>query len=312
MRLKPFRIFTVFHTTLDGYLGSLSINLQTYKLSGNRKQNMKTWTILLFIISLLCYHGYSQNTDNTIARKDTLPEKQRISFSETLKRINDRNRMIRSEILPAFLTSYGFVALGNGKLKTLDNRIKYEVWNEHPHQPDHIDDGLQYIPGFSVFVLNGLNLEGKNSLLDATRQYFISSFMMMVVVQSIKKISDKQRPDGSGTNSFPSGHTSTAFVGAEFLNQEYGNQSPWYSIVGYTMATAVGYLRIYNNAHWFRDVVTGAGIGIGVTKFVYWMYPWIKQKYFKKDKLRNTVVMPFYENGVGGLSLSHSFQTQSH
>jgi hypothetical protein len=197
-----------------------------------------------------------------------------------------RPPLAQSMIIPISFTAYGFVALNNNKLHEIDNHIKDEVWNEHPHQPAHFDNFLQYMPGFSVYVLNGLGIPGKNNLLDATRQYLLSSFAMMLVVQSIKRITSLSRPDGFGKNTFPSGHTSTAFVAAEFLNQEYGQRSFLYSVAGYTMATVVGYMRIYDNRHWFKDIVSGAGIGMGITKLVYYEYPWIKKKFFKDRKYK--------------------------
>jgi membrane-associated phospholipid phosphatase len=249
--------------------------------------------LFFFIMPLFYSKSYSQVTDSLFTEKDRLLLRPVPSFTNALVKMHETNRQIRSLILPAGLTAYGFIALGNDDLKSLDNSIKEEVWVDHPHKLAHFDDALQYIPGFSVFVLNGLGIQGKNNLLDATRQYFISSFMMMVVVQSLKKITRLKRPDGFGKNAFPSGHTSTAFVAAEFLNQEYKDRSRWYSIAGYAMATAVGYMRIYNNRHWFKDIVTGAGIGIGVTRFVYWIYPSLKRKFFK-DRQSNTRLKPYY------------------
>ena len=71
------------------------------------------------------------------------------------------------------------------------------------------------------------------------------------------------RPDGSTRNSWPSGHTATAFVGATILHKEYGlTRSPWYSVAGYGVATATGVMRVLNNRHWVSDVLSGAGIGM--------------------------------------------------
>ena len=56
------------------------------------------------------------------------------------------------------------------------------------------------------------------------------------------------------------------------MNQEFGWRSPWYSVAGYSMATATALLRIMNNRHWAGDVIAGAGIGILSTKFSYWLY----------------------------------------
>ena len=78
--------------------------------------------------------------------------------------------------------------------------------------------------------------------------------------------------DGSG-RAFPSGHTATAFVAAEFIQQEFKDASPWYGFAGYTVATATGTLRMLKNAHWFSDVVAGAGVGILTTKLTYLAYP---------------------------------------
>ena len=93
------------------------------------------------------------------------------------------------------------------------------------------------------------------------------------------------RPDGSTYNSFPSGHTATAFVGAEFMHQELGWHSPWYSFAGYTMATATGILRIANNRHWLGDVIAGAGIGMLTTKLSYLVAEKIEKKFSHKPKL---------------------------
>lgn len=78
--------------------------------------------------------------------------------------------------------------------------------------------------------------------------------IMATTVLGLKSISHVERPDGSSNNSFPSGHTATAFMGAEFLYQEYKDKSIWYGIAGYAVATGTGLFRIYNNRHWLTDV----------------------------------------------------------
>jgi hypothetical protein len=53
-------------------------------------------------------------------------------------------------------------------------------------------------------------------------------------------------------------------------------------------------------------VVAGAGIGILSTKFAYLVYPAVKRAVFGK-KTSNMVMMPSYQNGVPGLSVSGKF-----
>jgi membrane-associated phospholipid phosphatase len=138
--------------------------------------------------------------------------------------------------------------------------------------------------------------------------YALSNLLETGIVYSAKTLTKRIRPDGSQDNSFPSGHTATAFVAAEFLFQEYKDKSIWISVGGYTMASAIGVSRVLNDKHWTSDVIAGAGIGILSTKIVYWTYPYV-QRIFRKKKNDNsqTFVAPFYNSGKLGFSLSYRF-----
>ena len=72
-----------------------------------------------------------------------------------------------------------------------------------------------------------------------------SYLLMTSSVYAIKKITKIERPDYSGFNSFPSGHTATSFAGAEFLWQEYKDVSVWYGISGYVVAVSYTHLDVY-------------------------------------------------------------------
>lgn len=116
----------------------------------------------------------------------------------------------------------------------------------------------------------------------------------------------EKRPDSGARNSFPSEHTATAFMGAEFLRREYKEVSPWIGYAGYAVAAATGYLRIYNNRHYFNDVIAGACIGIVSTKLAYWLYP----KCFKRKKPDKQVAvfgLPYYSAEALGMNVSVLF-----
>ena len=126
-----------------------------------------------------------------------------------------------------------------------------------------IDDYTQF---FGPAMVVGLKLGGYEGRSDWPRLLAsagMSYLIMAALVNSIKYSAKEMRPDGSTANSWPSGHTATAFVGATLLHKEYGlTRSPWWSVAGYGVATATGVMRVLNNRHWISDVMSGAGIGI--------------------------------------------------
>ena len=121
-----------------------------------------------------------------------------------------------------------------------------------------------------VTVLNLCGLKGKHSfnrlLLLEGGSYLLGAGWL----NAFKYALAVERPDGSRLNSFPSGHTFTAFTGAEILRREYGEEYPWIAVAGYAVAVTVAAMRIYNNRHWAGDVLAGAGLGILSVSLVYW------------------------------------------
>ena len=91
------------------------------------------------------------------------------------------------------------------------------------------------------------------------------------LAQTLRWSVTEERPDGSGSGSFPSMHASLAFMSATILSREYGHISPWISIGGYAAAAGTQVLRIEHNAHWMNDVFMGAGIGVVSTNLAYYI-----------------------------------------
>lgn len=210
-------------------------------------------------------------------------------------------------IAPAVLIGYGFAAVyDKGALNELDFSTKTELQEDHPLFAAHVDDYLQFAPAAAVYALNLSGIKGKHNLFDASMLYVTSAAIMGVSTHFVKQGVGRMRPNLSGSNSFPSGHTASAFMAAEFLHQEYKDINPWIGYAGYLVATATGTLRMYNNKHWFSDVVAGAGFGIASTKIAYLIYPYMKQ-IFNKKKDSKFSLMPYYQPGASGLMLSGRF-----
>ena len=77
------------------------------------------------------------------------------------------------------------------------------------------------------------------------------------------------KPFSANCASFPSGHTTQAFVLASAISANY--ESPWVKVSSYSLASAVGMARIEQNAHHASDVFAGAligtAIGLGIHHF---------------------------------------------
>lgn len=210
-------------------------------------------------------------------------------------------------ILPTAFATYGFIAANTkGALNKLDISTKDELQKNHRNFSTSVDDYLQFAPVAAYYALNLSGVKGKHSLCDASLLYVTSFAIMGGSTFLVKKLQGRPRPDGSGNNSFPSGHTASAFAAAEFLHQEYKDQSPFIAYSGFVAAAATGALRLYNNKHWFSDTVAGAGFGIASTKIAYLVYPYVKE-IFGSKKHENISFMPSYQNGVPGLFFAAQF-----
>lgn len=169
-----------------------------------------------------------------------------------------------------------------------------------PRFSSHYDDFLQYSPGIVMLGLKSFGVEGRSSWGRMLTSDAFATGIMAITVNTLKSSINKERPDKSGNNSFPSGHTATAFMLATMLHKEYGTtRSPIYSVLGYSLATGTALSRQLNNKHWFSDVLTGAGIGIVSTELGYYLADLI----FKKKGL----IRPPLQSNANAESDSYSY-----
>ncbi|WP_162127745.1 phosphatase PAP2 family protein [Flavobacterium phycosphaerae] len=210
-------------------------------------------------------------------------------------------------IIPTVFIGYGIIGLESGQIKGFNAGINEEV-TEHIDKKITVDDFSQYLPMASLYGLSALGVKGKNNTKDKTIILATSYLLMGLTVNAFKQTASVKRPDGTSYNSFPSGHTATAFMGAELMYQEYKDVSVWYGVSGYLVATGTGIFRMYNNRHWFTDVVAGAGIGILSAKAGYWLYPIASKWFTKKNATKiKTVMAPFHDGRNTGIGFIKTF-----
>lgn len=167
---------------------------------------------------------------------------------------------------PFPIIAAGYIAKSQKK-NFREARQKFEPNFEH-----HLDDWLQHGPLALTFGLKFAGVEGRSDWKRYLTSGVLSYATMALLVNGIKYTAKEMRPDGSTANSFPSGHTATAFVAATILHKEYGlTRSPWYSVGGYAAATTTGVMRSLNNRHWISDIMVGAGLGVLATDLGYFI-----------------------------------------
>lgn len=210
-------------------------------------------------------------------------------YSDKIEKQDLQSLNVSSVLIPAAGIVYGVLALHKGSLKTLDISTRNELLEDHNTLHTHIDNYLQYSPAAVVIGLNIAGVHGKHSFIDELCVYAISNIVMGISVEGAKHFSHELRPDGTSYNSFPSGHTATAFAAAEWLRTEYWQRSPWIGAAGYAAAATTGVLRIYNNRHWVSDVIAGAAFGFLSTRVAYELNPWV-EKHLLHENRNNSLI----------------------
>ena len=131
-------------------------------------------------------------------------------------------------------------------------------------------DYIQYSPAGIMLALKAAGVEGRSDWPRMITADIAAVAIMNGIAQTTKYTLKRERPDGRAFNSYPSGHTATAFMTAQMLHKEYGETvSPWISAGGYGLAATTGIFRVIANRHWCSDVMGGAAIGIFSTEFAY-------------------------------------------
>ena len=86
----------------------------------------------------------------------------------------------------------------------------------------------------------------------------------LVAAETLKALVHEKRPDGSGNDSFPSGHTAIAFAAARFYDKRY---NPEASAFLYAAAGLTALARVKADKHYNKDVLAGAALGYASAEY---------------------------------------------
>lgn len=217
------------------------------------------------------------------------PALQAREKNDTLKVQNNNRFKAKDLLVPGALIAVGASSLFFSPMEDLDHSLQKDMVDLRGNQHRiGIDEYLRFAPTAANFILHFSGVKSGYDTRDRLLLSATSFASMYLLTQGLKHTIHRTRPDNSDDHSFPSGHVATAFLGAESLRMNYGT---WWGVAGYTVASGIAFLRMYNNRHWFGDVVAAAGIGILSARIGYWLLPWEKRLLGIDNQSSGTTVM---------------------
>jgi membrane-associated phospholipid phosphatase len=263
--------------------------------------------LIIVLLSLISFEVSAQVADTSKKKVVDTVKKDILTAPDTVKKLHANPLAL---VPPAVLVTYGALSFPVHPIRRFDYYIHQGIAKSDSTFSTKAESYFQFAPVILVYGLNLVGIPGKNRFIDRTVLLGLSGSFLAIASGVTKHATHRLRPNRGDYLSFPSGHTATAFMGAEFMAQEYDAKSPLYGVVAYGIATTTGIFRLYNRDHWFSDVVAGAGFGILSTKLAYLTYPYIRNWLTKRDKNGNKksmMLMPTYQDGVPGISFAKVF-----
>ena len=211
----------------------------------------------------------------------------------------------------------GWIAGGTGMFIALDEEINSAFKNNRSIYTEKLMDifepfgnGAFTVPALAtVYFLSHFheNEKAKRTALIATESFLITGLYTSILKYSF----GRHRPrtgnsstsfDGFSTNknynSFPSGHTSTAFAIATVVANQY-EKTPYIKPISYGIAAMTGLSRINFEAHWASDVFFGAALGYFTAKTLLRLH--------NNEKGQHFTIYPRADSRGGGIVLSKNF-----
>jgi len=167
------------------------------------------------------------------------------------------------------------------------------------HRNQHLDGTFQFISNTEGFIGIGTPIaicaagiiQHDKKLLNKGITMTVGLVTATTITYGLKKIINRDRPaqtypyiqafEKQKHYSFPSGHTSNAFVTATNISLACRK---WYVVApSFIWASSVGYSRMHLGMHYPSDVAVGALIGMGSAWLAYKTNKYYKKFYTKKE-----------------------------
>jgi membrane-associated phospholipid phosphatase len=187
-----------------------------------------------------------------------------------------------------FFGLYVFSFIGIAVIVTLNAKKDSFLFINSAHHP------------FSDFFFSVFTFMGDGIFIIALKRLalgLISSYLISgLIVQVVKRLINFPRPAGflpdpsvihsvyaatlNHHNSFPSGHTTSAFAAAVIISLYTGKRSV--ALITFIFACLVGYSRVYLGQHFVEDVLAGSLVGVIAGTFCYWLQEKLLARSYEK------------------------------
>ena len=234
-----------------------------------------TLSFLLILCSQTALHAQTEPFDSAyIAEIDSIIQefeaRKRMEQVEQVVRQYERLRLKKE----MSFTPQGALPLARGLILTWTDHdfIKHPaIFEKKSDRYTWTDYAVGGLPLAVNWTMKAAGVKSRSKLERMLTANALAYGISLGMTEGLKSTVKETRPDQTDTHSFPSGHTSFAFVSASILSREYGYLSPWITIGGYATATGTQFLRVQHNRHWMNDLYMGAGIGMVSTNFAYFL-----------------------------------------
>lgn len=179
--------------------------------------------LLLYLLFFVSMCGYSETADTlSVVSNDSLQTEQNTIIQPSLQTKMDNFRQRRW-----FQATYlGVPMIAMGLLeKHFDDKFRVLRNDFMPKFDYKLDNYTQIAPAAVMLGLKAAGVPSRSSWGRMIMSDAITITLMTGVVQGLKYTTNVTRPDGSNKQSFPSGHTATAFMTATMLSKEYGHST---------------------------------------------------------------------------------------
>jgi hypothetical protein len=152
--------------------------------------------------------------------------------------------------------------------RSVDHRIPRSRFNSELHHDSSLDRLFEagdfagdapVLAGSAVAILAAGALAGDARLEGLGGDLVRAQIVSGTITFALKLASGRERPDGSGRLSFPSGHAAGAFASATVFSRRYGFKA---GAPAYVVAAWIAASRLNENKHFLSDVTFGAAVGI--------------------------------------------------